>query len=444
MSLLQNHHVRPYAARQSLRFTQCALKLLLTEFSQQLLTKLRDKDWRKCRDFSTSWDMNMRKLDGFMRNLRTNERGNVLILMGLSMPLLVGLAGLGTDTIQWTLMKQQLQRSADSAALNGAYAKAQAKSVTVNANNDLAKTLDAFTGVGVTVENAPTAGKFAGDPRAVKVVLTYSKALPFSSLFLSDPPLITVEAIAAVLNNGDYCVISLEDTNANGVTFSGNSTVDLGCGVASNSTGSSAVTAEGSTYVRASPVAAVGNVPASANYANGTQLVPYSIPQRNPFAALGDPTAEAPAVCSGNSLTVGNKQNITINPGCFTGINVRGKLTMNPGTYYIKSGDFETNAQSEITAIGVTIILTGTGTDIGQVKMNGGADIEMAAPASGKYKGVLFFKDPSAPASYNDVFNGGASGSFLGAIYMPSQTVTLNGTRHLRPIACRSYRVKWS
>jgi hypothetical protein len=43
--------------------------------------------------------------------------------------LLVGLAGLGTDTIQWTLMKQQLQRSADSAALNGAYAKAQAKSV---------------------------------------------------------------------------------------------------------------------------------------------------------------------------------------------------------------------------------------------------------------------------------------------------------------------------
>ena len=71
----------------------------------------------------------MRKLDGFMRNLRTNERGNVLILMGFSMPLLVGLAGLGTDTIQWTLMKQQLQRSADSAALNGAYAKAQAKSV---------------------------------------------------------------------------------------------------------------------------------------------------------------------------------------------------------------------------------------------------------------------------------------------------------------------------
>ena len=369
----------------------------------------------------------MRKLKSFVRNLRANERGNVLILMGLSMPVLVGLAGLGTDTIQWTLMKQQLQRSADSAALNGAYAKAQAKSVSTNANNDLSKTLDEFTGVGITIENAPTAGNFAGDPRAVKVILTYSKALPFSSMFLSNPPLITVQAVAAVLNNGDYCVISLEDTTDTGVTFSGNSTVDLGCGVASNSTGATAVSAIGSTVVTASPVAAVGNVPPSTNYASGTQLIPYSIPQRNPFAGLGDPSGDLPSLCDGNNLRVGSNQNVTINPGCFTGIDVRGTLTMNPGTYYIKGGDFETNAQSVITANGVTIILTGGGTSIGKVKMNGGANISMSAPTTGTFKGVLFFKDPDAPSSYNDIFNGGASGSFLGAIYMPSQTVTLNG-----------------
>lgn len=369
----------------------------------------------------------MRKFTNFVHNLCTNERGNVLILMGLSMPLLVGLAGLGTDTIQWTLMKQQLQRSADSAALNGAYAKAQSENVSANANLDLVKTLDGFTGVGITIENAPVAGAFAGNTRAVKVILTYSQALPFSSMFLANPPLIKVEAIAAVLNNGDYCVISLEDTNANGVTFSGNSTVDLGCGVATNSSGSSAVTADGSTLVTASPIAAVGSVPASSNYAAGTQLVPYSIPQRDPFASLGDPSADLPTICDGNALTVGSNQTLTINPGCFTNIDVRGTLTMNPGVYYIKGGDFETNAQSRITAHGVTIILTGGGTSIGQVKMNGGADIDMTAPTSGPYKGVLFYKDRDAPASYNDVFNGGASGSFLGAIYMPSQTVTLNG-----------------
>lgn len=369
----------------------------------------------------------MRKLKTFVQNFSTNERGNVLILMGLSMPLLVGLAGLGTDTVQWTLMKQQLQRSADSAALNGAYAKAQSDSVNANANRDLTKTLDGFTGVGITIENAPTAGSFAGNPRAVKVILSYSRALPFSSMFLATPPVIKVEAVASVLNNGDYCVIALEDTNDNGVTFSGNSTVDLGCGVATNSSGSSAITAIGSTLVTASPVAAVGNVPASSNYGSGTQLIPYSIPQRDPFAYLTDPSADLPAVCSGNSLTVGSNQNLTISPGCFTNIDVRGTLTMSPGTYYIKGGDFETNAQSKITANGVTIVLTGGGTSIGQVKMNGGADIDMSAPTSGPYRNVLFYKDRDAPASFNDVFNGGASGSFLGAIYMPSQTVTLNG-----------------
>lgn len=369
----------------------------------------------------------MTRATSLFRKLAASERGNVLILTGLAMPLLVGLAGLGTDTVQWTLMKQQLQRSADSAALNGAFAKAQSESADANANRDLTKTLDGFQGVGITVENAPTAGAFAGNTRAVKVILTYSEALPFSSLFLANPPLIRVEAIAAVLNNGDYCVIALEDTNTTGVTFSGNSTVDLGCGVASNSTGSAAVTAAGSTYVSASPIAAVGNVPASANYQSDTVLIPYSIPQRDPFSSLGDPSGDLPSICNGGALTVGSSQNITISPGCYTDIDVRGTLNMNPGTYYIKGGDFETNAQSRITANGVTIILTGGGTSIGQVKMNGGADIQMSAPNSGPYKGVLFYKDRDAPSSYNDVFNGGASGTFLGAIYMPSQTVTLNG-----------------
>ena len=362
----------------------------------------------------------------FLKKIARSESGNVLILFGLSMPLLIGLAGLGTDTVQWTLMKQQLQRSADSAALNGAYAKAQSENVSANANLDLTKTLDGFSGVGITVQNAPATGAFAGNTRAVRVVLAYGKALPFSSLFLSNPPTISVEAVAAVLNNGDYCVISLEDTNVTGVTFSGSSIVDLGCGVASNATGTDAVSASGATRVSATPIAAVGNVPPSGNYQTGTVLVPYSIPQRDPFGSLADPTSSLPNPCSGGSLNIKSNESITINPGCYSSINVQGKVTMNPGTYYIKGGNFSTNSQSNITANGVTIILTGDGTNIGQVDMNGGANIVMSAPTSGTYRGVLFYMDKDAPFRDNK-FNGGASGSFLGAIYMPSQQVSLQG-----------------
>ncbi len=362
----------------------------------------------------------------FLKKIASSESGNVLILFGLSMPLLIGLAGLGTDTVQWTLMKQQLQRSADSAALNGAYAKAQSENVSDNANRDLTKTLDGFSGVGITVQNAPATGAFAGNARAVRVALTYGKALPFSSLFLSNPPTISVEAVAAVLNNGDYCVISLEDTNVTGITFSGSSIVDLGCGVASNATGTDAVSASGATRVSATPIAAVGNVPPSGNYQTGTVLVPYSIPQRDPFGSLADPTSSLPNPCSGGNLNIKSNENLTINPGCYTSINVQGTVVMNPGIYYIKGGNFSTNSQSEITANGVTIVLTGDGTNIGQVDMNGGAKIVMSAPTSGTYRGVLFYMDRDAPFRDNK-FNGGASGSFLGAIYMPSQQVSLQG-----------------
>ncbi len=43
------------------------------------------------------------------------------MIAGAALPLVVGAAGLATDTIQWTLWKRQLQRAADSAAIAGVY-----------------------------------------------------------------------------------------------------------------------------------------------------------------------------------------------------------------------------------------------------------------------------------------------------------------------------------
>ena len=60
-----------------------------------------------------------------LKKLRRNERGNVLILAGFAMPLIIGSAGLAVDTIQWAMWKRQLQRAADSAALAGVYATVQ-------------------------------------------------------------------------------------------------------------------------------------------------------------------------------------------------------------------------------------------------------------------------------------------------------------------------------
>src|SRR6187549_24673 len=75
------------------------------------------------------------------KKLWNNERGNMVVIAAAALPLLVGSAGLATDTIQWSLWKRQLQRAADSAALAGVYTRLQtntADAVNAAVTTDLA------------------------------------------------------------------------------------------------------------------------------------------------------------------------------------------------------------------------------------------------------------------------------------------------------------------
>ena len=81
----------------------------------------------------------------FIRKIFRDRKGNALAIAAACMPLVVGAAGLATDTIQWTLWKRQLQRAADSAAFAGVYDRASASGATTNTPtavcNDLAVNL---------------------------------------------------------------------------------------------------------------------------------------------------------------------------------------------------------------------------------------------------------------------------------------------------------------
>src|SRR5437870_8679308 len=68
----------------------------------------------------------------FIRKLLKDRRGNVLAIACAAMPVIIGCAGLATDTIEWTLWKRQLQRAADSAAFAGVYDRANASGSTTN------------------------------------------------------------------------------------------------------------------------------------------------------------------------------------------------------------------------------------------------------------------------------------------------------------------------
>lgn len=356
--------------------------------------------------------------------LLANKKGNVLVMAAAAMPLVVGSAGLAVDTIQLSLMKRHLQRAADSAALAGAYAKVQSKPVDPAVTKALGFN-DAFPLVGTPDISQPATGTHAN--RSVRVEISARRSLPFLSFFSAEPT-ITVDATAALVYTGKFCMVSLDESNGTGITFSGNSTVDLGCGVISNTTGSSAVVADGSAEVTASPVAAVGGVPSSTAYVQPTLLLPYSLKQRDPFGDLSDPAPPTP--CAGKITDSTD----TITPGgCYAGIDVNSAKTLPAGTYYL-TGDLTLNSNAHLIGEGVTLVFT---KDPGNasaawpaITINGNAELDLTAPTSGTYEGVLMHYDSRAPNAGHTI-NGNSFSKFEGAFYFPSQNLTFNGNSEM-------------
>lgn len=378
----------------------------------------------------------MRAFD-WLKRLAADGRGNALVVAATCMPLLIGAAALGVDTIYMTLSKRQLQRSADSGALAGAYALVQNKAVADSVTRDLQLNNSiALTG-SPTVENAPTVGTNAGNGRAVRVALTATVPMAFWSVFSNKTATIQAEATAAIIFNGQFCMLSLEDGNTTGVTFSGSAAIDLGCGVASNSKSANAITAGGSSTIKATPISAVGGVPSSTHYASPTTLLPYSPKQTDPYAALPVPTV--PSGCKPTTYSVQPNSTATapvaVSTGvyCYKSYDFKGTVTLPSGIYYVNSGDLGFGAQANVTCLQCTFILTSdtaatSPSSVASLTMNGGATLNLTAPKSGTYEGVLMYQDPRATLGNAITINGNTGSVLEGGFYFPRAYLTMVGT----------------
>ena len=376
------------------------------------------------------------------KKLWNDRRGNALIIAGAALPMLVGAAGLATDTIQWTLWKRQLQRAADSAALAGVYDRIANDSSTSNVPNAVDDDLGRHDHTNIDLMSGfpqvdyPTGTNWTNP---VRVNLALQKNLGFSSLFMSSPPVISARATAATVATGVYCVVSLVDTSATGIRATGNGDLNLGCGMITNSTSLTAAIATGSSEVDATPVAAVGDIQDSDNW-GGAELLPFTVKQPDPYADVDVP-AFTPCKGNANRIRISNQNDVidrSADTGiqCVSDINVNGTLRLGSATYVIDGGNFSAGAQARVSCTQCTIILTnsdgGTPT-IGMVDMNGGAQMNMSAPNSGTFDGILFYQDRRAPESTTTVHkvNGNSNSLMTGAFYFPNQQLQINGTAGL-------------
>jgi hypothetical protein len=353
----------------------------------------------------------------WLKDLFSSERGNVLIVGAAVMPLLIGSAAFAVDTIQLSVWKRQLQRAADSSAIAGAYA------LSVNDDTHMAihRDLDKNKFPVLEQEEEIWTGELSGFDNAVRVRLTSFRTAPFMSMFTEHPSTIIADATAALVPDGTYCLVSLYDGDDDpGIEGSGNGLIDLSCGMKTNSGADDAITATGGVKFKATPAASVGGIDTKdGTFAPGTTFQPFSAKQVDPLAYL--PEAELPAGCQVQA-DPNVKTPTVLSPGCYSGLTLKDVTTLQPGTYYV-TGDLDFTASAKVTGKGVTIVMTGQTSDM---KVNGSAMLNLAAPGDGDYKGVLFYRRRDAD-EVDIKFNGGSKMTLEGAMYMKSASLTFNG-----------------
>jgi Flp pilus assembly protein TadG len=372
-------------------------------------------------------------LHWLMALLLANE-GVSAIAFAITAPILIGMAGLGVEVGTWYVYNRRLQNAADLASIAAAVEVAYATDGTQNKSlaSSIVPVEVARNGIPtakldtLTVNVPPTTGSHVGDNAAVEVILSEKYARSFSALFLTDMVTERVRAVATTALDGNYCVLALNRTADNAVWFQGSSYTNLGCGVASNSNSTNSISANGSSQAYVSLARASGGISNSGGlHANATRTHANIV--KDPYASLLAPTPSGP--CLDGSVSPSQTKQLL--PGFYCrGINIKGVATLAAGVYIVAGGDFTVNSGAKLTGDGVTIILTNTsGGAYAQANLNGNATIQLTAPTSGPWAGVLFYQDRNAPVSVTAInkINGDANSKFKGVMYFPSQSVQMNG-----------------
>ena len=360
-----------------------------------------------------------------MRSMR--EAGQVLPLVALSFTMLTGFAGMGVDVGYWEYQQRQQQSATDAAAVGAAqqllYAGCPSSSTAITTGQKDAGT-NGFTNGGnvtVSVSNPPASGAYTSDSCAVQVSITKQKMPVFFTRLYGKTNNVaeTTTATATLMSNtadNNPCIFLLStntSTNFNGAHVSAPS-----CGIEMNGTANF-----NGSNIAAQRIGYAGSTPntngATFSQASPSAMLPIAdpCPEIAGCAYLANHTPSATNCTSFN----GNGFHGTIQPGCYSNLNLNGAVvTMAPGTY-IFDGSTNFNGAT-VTGNGVTMYVTMSGTP---PNFNGSGST-LSAPTTGNSAGVLYYQDPGCNQSSPN-FNG-SSLTVSGLIYAPTSSVNFNGS----------------
>ena len=407
------------------------------------------------------------------RRLLHDNSGMSATVLAIVFPCLIGFGALGTETGVWFTIKLRNQSAADAAAIAVAYEVIAGKT---DITNDLTPAAsEAAAGNGYTGA-APVVTYPYSDAvisNGVAVTLKQSQGTLLAAMFLSNVTVAT-KAVAVIETLNRPCVLAL-GTAGTDVNISASTNLSMpDCGIAANSISDTAIEIASSSMLAATSLVTAGEI--------SVQGVPIDPTQPSPQldlatpAMIGAPTVPDPyaSILTHSYITAGMPNLTRCTPkglgggaviysgGCFVQGNalkqksikltgntqISGGLTitanqtidLSPGTYWV-SGDLVVQSNGVLKCstcdnsrgLGVTLILTIQNNLIGTISVGSGALINLNAPSSGSFPGLLVIQDSNAvPAgttytSNQSVIDGAAASTLSGLLYLPNSSMTFHG-----------------
>jgi hypothetical protein len=357
------------------------------------------------------------------------EDGQMVILVAILMGVLLLTIGLAMDAGALFSARRTMQKAADAGAWAGAvvlYNGGSAASAQTAATTDTS--INGYSGAAVTAVVPPTSGPYAGQSTYIEVVITMN--VP-TRLIPPGGGLTTVRVRsvggAAPAANG-YALMALNPTLCQSLHVSSNGNVNVSGGgviVDSNCNPAADRTSGGNMFLTA---------PATANVVGGqvgfTGWNTGVAPAPDPLANYPMPPTTGLPVFT--NTVIGNTDQ-TLSPGVYVNgivLGGSGSALLQPGMYILKDGGIQSSSGGGITGSGVTLFNTrssypGVGGTCNGINLTSSGSLNISAPVSGPYKGMLIYQDPACTAPLN-LSSNGAINSVTGTIYAPTAQANLS------------------
>jgi Flp pilus assembly protein TadG len=354
----------------------------------------------------------MRSLGAKENRFCQNSSGGIAVIFGLALPAILAVVGVATDYVTYSLVRTDLQATADGAAT----AAARELAIAGLHESELDSLVSAFIAQEVDQSMGETSHKSLIDRDEFSVTVSLQQNwTPFFAHFLNaEITPVRAGATAVLSGTANVCVLTLDPKSDKALHLDKEARLQAnGCGAYSNSKSEKGIAVDSNASIEAALICSAGGVSGKKAKMNpdpttDCPIMPDPLGQRSP-PDVGS--------CDHTGLKVKDVSK-TLLPGTYCGgleVSGNAKVHLAPGTYVIKDGRFKVSGKASIEGDNVGFYLTGEDTTI---DFNGNTTVSFSGAEEGSMAGLLFFEDRNAKLGRNHRINSANAHKLTGTIYL--------------------------